>query len=34
MAENPADIKSNDYLAALVRKVSQLKEVPKEHPAR
>lgn len=29
MAENPADIKSNDYLAALVRKVSQLKEVPK-----
>jgi len=29
MAENPADIKSIDYLAALVRKVSQLKEVPK-----
>ena len=29
MAENPADIKFNDYLAALVRKVSQLKEVSK-----
>jgi hypothetical protein len=29
MAENPADIKSNDYLAALARKVSKLKEVPK-----
>ncbi len=29
MAENPADIKFNDYLSALVRKVSQLKEVPK-----
>ena len=29
MVENPADIKFNDYLAALVRKVSQLKEVPK-----
>jgi hypothetical protein len=28
MAENPADIKPNDYLAALARKVSRLKGVP------
>jgi hypothetical protein len=28
MASNQDDLKSNDYLAALVRKVSQLKEVP------
>ena len=28
MAENPADIKFNDYLAALARKVSKLKDVP------
>ncbi len=29
MASNQDDLKSNDYLAALARKVSQLKEVPK-----
>src|SRR6266849_773006 len=32
MAENPADIKSNDYLAALAIKVSQLPKVPEDLP--
>jgi hypothetical protein len=32
MAENPADIKFNDYLAALARKVSKLKDVPDYTP--
>ena len=29
MASNQSDLKSNDYLAVLAKKVSQLKEVPK-----